>query len=351
MKNTIAASRPKLFIKRVLGTVFKRVILRKSFFTNRYIILTYHRVRDEIMSEFEDGALWVTLKSFEMHLKEIREAFEMVPLSTMLSYPETKRGMCAITFDDGWKETYEVAFPMLKKLNCPATVFIPTALIGKNNPYWFDSLANLADAAAAINRDKLFLQHFRGLVPEWRGVELTGENLDKLIGLMKGLPGEILADEIDRGFEAVGVQRSNGRSIVNWGDIEEMRRSNIHFHSHGMRHYILPTLKADLKREEIFGSLEMLRKIGLAEQPVFSYPNGDWDDESIRLLVDAGYEGAVTTRLGLNSKKTNLFLMNRVDLHEAISNTPSLFWFRIFQAYLSGDEKGDPKIEQGRREL
>ncbi len=336
----MAASRPKLFIKGVLGTVFKRVILRKSFFPNKYIILTYHRVRNEIMSEFEDGALWVTLKSFEMHLKEIMEAFEIVPLSTMLSYPETKRGMCAITFDDGWKETYEVAFPILKKLNCPATVFIPTALIGKNNPYWFDSLANLADAAAAINRDKLFLKHFRGLIPEWRGVELTGENLNNLIWLMKKLPAEILFDEIERGFEAIGIQRGNGKSIINWDDIEEMRRSNIHFDSHGMRHYILPTLKADLKKEEIFGSFEMLRKIGRADKRVFCYPNGDWDDESIRLLVDAGYDGAVTTRLGLNNEKTNLFLLNRVGLHEAISNTPSLFWFRIFQAYLSGRRKG-----------
>jgi peptidoglycan/xylan/chitin deacetylase (PgdA/CDA1 family) len=341
-ENTMAMSGSKSFIKGVLGALFKRVLLRKSLFMNQYIILMYHRVGNEIRSEFEDRALSVTPNSFEMHLQEIKEAFEIVPLSTMLSYPETNRGMCAITFDDGWKETYEVVFPILKKLNCPATVFIPSALVGKNNPYWFDSLANLADAAAARNRENRFLKHFRGLVPEWRGVELTGENLDKLIGLMKRLPGEILADKISRGFEAVGVQRSNGRSIVNWGDIEEMRGSDIHFHSHGMRHYILPTLKADLKREEIFGSLEMLRKIGLAEQPIFSYPNGDWDDESIRLLVDAGYEGAVTTRLGLNSKKTNLFLMNRVGLHETISNTPSLFWFRIFQAYLSGSRKGGP---------
>jgi peptidoglycan/xylan/chitin deacetylase (PgdA/CDA1 family) len=250
--------------------------------------------------------------------------------------------MCAITFDDGWKETYEVVFPILKKLNCPATVFIPTSLVGKNNPYWFDSLANLADAAAAINRDRLFLEHFRGLVPEWRGVELTGENLNNLIWLMKKLPAEILFDEIERGFEAIGIQRGNGKSIVNWDDIKEMRRSNIHFDSHGMRHYILPTLKADLKREEIFGSLEMLRKIGPADKRVFCYPNGDWDDESIRLLVDAGYDGAVTTRLGLNNEKTNLFLLNRVGLHEAISNTPSLFWFRIFQAYLSGRRKGWP---------
>jgi hypothetical protein len=117
-----------------------------------------------------------------------------------------------------------------------------------------------------------------------------------------------------------------------------------------MRHYILPTLKADRKREEIFGSLEMLHKTGLAEQPVFSYPNGDWDEESIRLLVDAGYKGAVTTRLGFNDKKTNLFLMNRVGFHEAISDTPSLFWFRIFQAYLSERRKGDPRMEQGMRE-
>ena len=339
MRKVVAGNRAKLFIKSVLGEIFRRVIFRESLFRDTYIILMYHRVRDKIGSEFDDPALSVSLNSFKMHIKEIVKAFEIVSLPTVLRCPETQRGMCAITFDDGWIDTYEVAFPILKKENLPATVFIPTGLVGKNDAFWFDSLGNLAHAAASRGRDQLFVEHFRRLAPDWRGDELSGENLNNLIPLLKKLPADILADEIRRGFDAIGIQPDERRSIINWDNIEEMGAYNIHFGSHGMRHYILPTLETDLKKEEIFGSLEVLRKISRAETPLFSYPNGDWDDESLRHVIEAGYEGAVTTQLGLNNKETNPFLMNRVGFHEAISNTPSLFWFGIFQAYLAGRKK------------
>ena len=339
MRKVVAGNKAKLFIKSVLGEIFRRVIFRESFFRDTYIVLMYHRVRDKIGSEFDDPALSVSLNSFEMHIKEIVKAFEIVSLSTLLSCPETQRGMCAITFDDGWMDTYEVAFPILKRGNLPATVFIPTALVGKNDAFWFDSLGNLAYAAASRDRNQLFVEHFRRLVPDWRGDELSGENLNNLISLLKKLPADILADEIRRGFDAIGIQHNESRPIINWDNIEEMGANNIRFGSHGMRHYILPMLKTDLKKEEIFGSLEMLRKISRADDPLFSYPNGDWDEESVSFLIEAGYEGAVTTQLGLNNKETNPFLMNRVGFHEVIGNTPSLFWFGIFQAYLAGRKK------------
>jgi len=339
MRKVAAVNKAKLFIKGVLGEIFRRVIFRESFFRDTYIVLMYHRVRDKIASEFDDPALSVSLKSFEMHIKEIGKAFEIVSLSRVLRRPETQRGMCAITFDDGWIDTYEVAFPILKRENLPATVFIPTALVGKNDAFWFDSLGNLAHAAASRERNQLFVEHFRRLVPDWRGDELVGENLNNLIPLLKKLPADILVDEIRRGFDAIGIEHKERRSIINWDNIEEMGANNISFGSHGMRHYILPTLETDLKKEEIFGSLEMLRKISRADNALFSYPNGDWDDESLRHVIEAGYEGAVTTQLGFNNKETNPFLMNRVGFHEAIGNTPSLFWFGIFQAYLAGRKK------------
>jgi peptidoglycan/xylan/chitin deacetylase (PgdA/CDA1 family) len=104
------------------------------------------------------------------------------------------------------------------------------------------------------------------------------------------------------------------------------------FGSHGVNHRILTFLGSTTKRKEIVQSMEMLRNRNIPVVPWFSYPNGNWDEESVRLLSEAGYKGATTTQLGCCHQKNNPFLMSRVGLHDFISHTPSLLWFRLFQA-------------------
>jgi hypothetical protein len=79
-------------------------------------------------------------------------------------------------------------------------------------------------------------------------------------------------------------------------------------------------------------SLDVLHHADVAVALFFSYPNGDWDDEAVSLVKAAGYKGAVTTELGCNGASTNPYLLRRVALHEDISRTSPLLWFRIFQA-------------------
>ena len=51
------------------------------------------------------------------------------------------------------------------------------------------------------------------------------------------------------------------------------------------------------------------------------------------MVREAGYAGAVSTRFGYNGPHTDPFLLRRIGLHDYISFTPSLFWFRMCQAF------------------
>jgi peptidoglycan/xylan/chitin deacetylase (PgdA/CDA1 family) len=63
-----------------------------------------------------------------------------------LSFPPRS---AVITFDDGYHNVYRNAWPILKSLNIPATIFIVTGHIGRKEPFPFDSWANLHHDAAA----------------------------------------------------------------------------------------------------------------------------------------------------------------------------------------------------------
>jgi peptidoglycan/xylan/chitin deacetylase (PgdA/CDA1 family) len=298
----------------------------------------YHRVQNKALGKFSDPALWVNSSSFEMHITQISKVFDIVPLSTLLSFPKNDRGMCAITFDDGWIDTYEIAFPILKRHHIPATVFVSTGLVGEKDPFWFDGLANLANKAVVMHQEVEFMDHFKSVVPTWQASELNVETLGKLVSQLKMLSADILMDVVQNGYKVLGVTPDDSRSVVDWEQIAEMNNQNVSFGSHGFRHYILPTVSSDLKKEEIFNSLDMLRQKTFVDYPVFCYPNGDWDSESIGYISEAGYKGATTTNLGYNTENTDHFLLKRIGLHEFISSTPGMLWFRIFQGVHSGWE-------------
>ena len=307
---------------------------------NRNIILVYHRVLSEPPQGFCETSLYLNYATLDMHLKQLSKYYELIPLQTLIKSKKQRRGLCSITFDDGWIDTYDIAFPILRKNRVPATVFVPTGLIGKGYGYWFEDLNYLANESVQ-EKATLFIQIFSHLFPSWRCTELSNESLSALISCMKHLPSNDLIKIVNSAYEKLNIQRSPKKVIINWEQIREMSQHDISFGPHGSRHYILPTVSTYLKKEEIFKPLFEMEEMGIKGLPIFSYPNGDWDDESACLLYQAGYEAAVSNRLGYVNEHTDMsiFALNRVDMCEANSNTPSLFWFRLFQAILQRSER------------
>jgi peptidoglycan/xylan/chitin deacetylase (PgdA/CDA1 family) len=326
----------KNHIKQYGGKVFRKLFALYPGFENIKIILMYHRVLNEAPKGFYDPSLFVTSNTFEMHIKEIIKLFEIVSLEKIVQSNNEKGRLCAITFDDGWIDNYEIAFPILKRYRVPATIFIPVSKVGSTHCFWFERLTNLANRAIINGEERTFIQYFEKIVPAWKTKFLNVDRLLDLISSFKYLPADTLDDLVKNGYLELDIPFPTEKSIIGWDQVSEMGQLRITFGSHGLQHYILSTLDNSAKRKEIIESIKVLRENGVQMAPFFSYPNGNWDEESISLVSGAGYEGAFTTKLGLISSRTHPFLLNRVGLHENIGHTPELFWFRIFQAALSG---------------
>jgi len=334
----------KMLIRQSAGRIVRHA-MRFPRFTRSYpinhfnIILMYHRVLDSPPEGFHESALHVSAETFEMHLCEAARVFRMVSLEKLIrpgSHESAKMPLCAVTFDDGWDDTYRVAFPILRKHNVPATVFVPSNLIENGSGFWFEGLVNLANKTVENGTISTFLQYFHRLVADWNPTALSPESLSDLISRLKELPGERLPSLVSKAYTELGFALGTTSPTIGWEDMREMSNQGISFGSHGSNHLILTTLTSTLKRQEIFSSLKTMRSKGIKLIPVFSFPNGNWDAESVKYLKDAGYLAAVTTRLGFNTSATCCFLLNRIGLHEYISRTPDLFWFCVLQSILAG---------------
>ncbi len=322
-------------IKTIAGFSFKNLLTVLPRRKDLRLIFMYHRVVEKLPAGLHDPALFVTANTLEMHIREIARQFEIVPIDDIITAAGRGKRLCAFTFDDGWHDNYDCAFAVLKKYRVPATIFIPVSMVSLQQTFWFQNLWELASQVVLHDHRELFIDYFRSHAPSWRQTGIGLEQIYDLANELKKLPAKKLDTIVLKGYERLGINPSTSDTVMKWEQIREMGRFGITFGSHGLHHNILTQLAYDAKCEEVAKSLDVLRHADVAVTPFFSYPNGNWDAEAVSLVKQAGYKGAVTTELGFNAPSTNPYLLKRVALHEDISHTSSLLWFRTFQALIA----------------
>ena len=310
------------------------------------LVLTYHRVlpADHPDRASEQPGMLVTPELLAMHLEILQGHFTPVNLDDWLraataGEPPAGRSL-AITFDDGWRDTYDHAVPVLRAAAMPATVFLVTDMVGSRYQFWPNRLAR------ALRRWRPQYAHHvdehtkRRMVAlsfplDLTGAEATPELIDAVIGRCKVADDASMHAMLDT-IEAVlpeepgEEQDGSGRDLMDWDEARAMVDSGlVRFGSHTRRHTRLrEDLSPDQLADEIVGSRRVLEERLGREAPLFCYPNGDCCPQAYA-SVSGAYEGAVSTRRGWHAPGMDPYLVRRIGVHEDVSRTPTALRARI----------------------
>ncbi|HEB73831.1 polysaccharide deacetylase family protein [Candidatus Desulfofervidus auxilii] len=303
----------KTIIRKSIAFPIYKSSIPRFFHRGQVLILMYHRVLsdNETIEPWLQPGMYVKESVFKMHLKFLLSYSQVISFSEFLKrWSENdwdKNGRYSIiTFDDGWKDNYIYAFPVLKRYNLPATIFLTTNYIGTNKWFWPEKIGYLF----------------------WKKEnDITAEQIDKIIGVIKRFSEKEIETFIGTLQEEFGISLPKKRLLLNWEEIKEMSKYNISFGFHTANHRILTRLS----QKEIINEINppsTLKETNFV--PVFSYPNGEYNLEVENLLKEMGFEAAVTTKKGwIKPGKDSLFSLKRTGIHQDISFTPSLFNFHI----------------------
>jgi len=239
---------------------------------------------------------------FERQLDWIGRHFQFVTLDEIGTRMEEgrpfDRPVAAVTFDDGYRDVYEQACPILLSKGIPATFFIVTDLV--EHPGWqiFDRLYRLLKKAFPVWIEAP--QRARELLAGFDRVDVVAV-LASASG-PEAAAGQILARhaqqdvlQLVNGLEAaVGTLSDRVPPLVTWEDVRDLRRRGFTIGSHTRTHTWLPRECPERVTNELAASrVDIERRL---EEPIahFAYPAGEFNREVVGAVAKAGYRFAYT---------------------------------------------------------
>ncbi len=276
------------------------------------MILTYHRVNDDMDPCFPA----TPITAFAVQMEALTRSYKVLPLEELVKRAREKdlpADSVAITFDDGYRDNYENAFPILRRLDLPATVFLVSGVVEKNELIWHDRVFTIF---RLTQMTKLTYNGQSYLMRSWQ--EKQDAMRMCLLNLRQCLP-----EERDFKIQVLGKilyvhDLSNHQADkLSWDEIRTMAERRITFGSHTVTHPILSRVSPETAYREIVDSKKDIE--AHLEKPVlsFAYPNGrddDFNKTTKEILSAAGYHIALTTILGANDRHRDPLELRRVGM-------------------------------------
>ena len=332
----------KNILKKYSATAFCKtglLSLGGRYSTRNLTILSLHRVVTEAAwSQSLYKPMMVTEGQFASLLDTLRRNYQPVSLSAAVRQIKQGRkfrpGTVAITFDDGYHDVYQHAYPLLKAYEIPATLFLTTGVIDNQSEYlWWDEVDYFCrtDGLTIPELDGSFPAELRtaaqlmARLPDTRTARIEAFIRTTLLGL----PVQERNRFIKKLRSSIPLDASRPQLMLSRDQVREMS-GLIEIANHTVNHRSLDELNAQEIQHEISAAKERIEQLTGKQCPGLAYPGGVYTPKVVELAREAGIEYAVTTRFSNNSHHSDLLRLDRKDVgYLYIDNKIDAAYFKV----------------------
>ena len=291
-------------------------------------VLTYHRVRDlrgaspEELTGIERG---VDLRAFEYQMRTLREKFNVVGPDHVEAWLHSKMDLppraTLVTFDDGYRDLFDNALPILKRYQVPAIVFLPSSYTGTQRLFWWDRLALSLRSLCRSLDDQGWLD--RECPPDvasslrrihvMRGGGKTSA-IESVANGLKSLAPVHLEHLVEKLWVLAGSPSPSPSeyAVLSWDQVREMAKCGVSFGSHTANHPILTAVDPDEAEREVRDSKRRIESELGRPVTAFCYPSGAYSNHLAQIVSRSGFACAFSTATGINRRGADPFALKRV---------------------------------------
>lgn len=317
------------------------------------LVLGYHRVVENCAPSAARSipAMLISTRMLERQLDWVGRRFRFVSLDELGDFLEsgarTDRPVAAVTFDDGYCDVYEHAFPLLKRKGIPFAVFVVTDLMG---------------SARGFSHDRLYLLLARvlsdpargpaGLARLIRDVGVRVEGLGNAArrrangalaatrALIEALPSSSLETLMEALAAEVGLEEEEADlaelAPLKWEMVAQMHRAGVTIGAHSRSHALLTREDGERIREEVAGSRQSLESRLGAPVRHFAYPDGRFNATVVDEVAAAGYRLAFTTCRHRDLRRPLLTVTRRLLWENSCRNAVGRFSSAVMHCHVLG---------------
>ena len=315
MKNSFLGLMDRLRLLDLYGRIHRRVT------GGGVSIINYHRVGDD--SDIFLNKL--DTQTFERELHYIEERFKILPLNELSQHLEAGapggNSFAAITFDDGYKDNFTQALPILRKHGIKAAFFPITDVLDRESMLWVDEVR--------------YMIHQSDEKEIWwneKHVSLDSpvEKETAVNQIVSSLRSRETRDGLNKLRESCGCKAPHvliESLYMSWEEVKEISEEEHLIGSHTLSHPDLTLLSLAETREEVVNSKKRLEKKLGVEVNSFAYPFGASNEETEELIESSGYRCGLGAEPGLVRKNPDIYNLRRV---------PARKNYQVFKAYMNG---------------
>jgi len=294
-----------------------------------HLIANYHYVENP--REDRKGIWPCSVAEFERQIKWLSENYKIVSAGEVYEAAQKNADekLCAITFDDGLKDQYINAVPILKKYGVRAAFFIISSsfewkIPGTHKLHIILSHLSAESLIDIFNSDNELISKYAP-IPKDERINLERRLFEdtQTANLKEKLLGQIPADLKDKFlnsifFKTLGLNEKEhaGELFMSEAEVRNLGKEGFTIGSHGHGHYALNNLDAQSAGDDIKKSADILNNLLGVRPEVFSYPNGRYNESLISVLEDEGFKYAFSIEAREVTKGESPYTIPRFDTND-----------------------------------
>ncbi len=302
-------------------------------FSSRALILVYHRIAPR---DVDPWRLCVDPENFASHLDVLHRRAHPLGLRQLAQAHlggKIPNKAVVITFDDGYANNLVNAGPLLERYAYPATVFVTGAYVQTGREYWWDELDRALlrpvtlPSGLQLSVNDTCIQWELGAASCYSEAEYASDSTNEgkrsprlkfyytVWERLRPLPESLRQKALEEIGSWAGVPRElrPTHRPMNALEVQKLSRNGlVEIGSHTMNHEKLSAHPVDVQKDQILQSKIYLESLTGRAVTSFSYPFGEYTEDTVSLVRSAGFSSACTSREDVVWSGTNLLELPRV---------------------------------------
>lgn len=287
--------------KNILNSISKLPFIQ-SYFRGMITIFMLHRVHPFELNKLSSNEnMKISPEFLDSFIVELKlKGYQFVSLDRvyeMLQSGEKVKKQIVFTLDDGYKDNYEIAYPIFKKHNIPFAIYITTSFPQNDAILWWYVLEDLI-----LANDYIKLSN--GDVFKCKTKEQKEDTFLKIREIILGFKQEDFMKSLNGLFSNYKIDwfSKNRELCMSWNEIIELSKDELcTIAGHTKNHYALNQLSIEAAKVEIIEANRMIEEKISKKIEHFAYPFGsrvEIGQIEFDIVKSLGFKTTTTTRRG-----------------------------------------------------